>query len=85
LVNEQGNEMDYAANLALFLQEKVGSIFGEWDGRMTAAEQRALFGRFLGKGLLTINGDKEIVEHHVKVCFGTDSDCTARVKWRDLK
>jgi hypothetical protein len=77
--------MDYAANLALFLQEKTGTIFGEWDGRMTAAEQRALFGRFLGKGLLCINGLTEVVEHHVKVCFGTDSDCTARVAWRDLK
>lgn len=77
--------MDYAANLALFLQEKTGTIFGEWDGRMTAAEQRALFGRFLGKGLLCINGSAETVEHHVKVCFGTDSDMTARVAWRDLK
>lgn len=52
---------------------------------MTAAEQRALFGRFLGKGLLEINGTAETVEHHVKVCFGTDSDCTARVAWRNLK
>lgn len=77
--------MDYAANLALFLQEKTGTIFGEWDGRMTAAEQRALFGRFLGKGRLCINGLSETVEHYVKVCFGTDSDCTARVAWRDLK
>lgn len=77
--------MDYAANLALFLQEKTGTIFGEWDGRMTAAEQRALFGRFLGKGRLYINGLAETVEHHVKVCFGMDSECTARVAWRDLK
>lgn len=77
--------MDYAANLAFFLQEKTGSIFGEWEGRMTAAEQRALFGRFLGKGHLWINGTTETVEHWVKVCFGLDSDCTARVAWRDLK
>ena len=77
--------MDYAANLALFLQEKVGSIFGEWDGQMTAAEQRALFGRFLGKGRLYINGTTERIEHYVKVCFGTDSECTKAVAWRDLK
>ena len=76
--------MDYAANLALFLLDRTGSIFGTWAGHMPAAEQRALFGRFLGKGKLWINGEDETIEHHVKVCFGTDSDCTARVEWRDL-
>ena len=76
--------MDYAANLALFLHENTGSIYGTWSGRMTAKEQRALFGRFLGKGLLYIDGKEEVIEHHVKTCFGLDSERTALVTWRDL-
>lgn len=76
--------IDYAANLALFLQDKTGSIFGTWSGRMSAKEQRALFGRYIGKGKLYINGERETVEHWVKVCFGLDSDCNARVAWRNL-
>ena len=76
--------MDHAASLALFLLEKTGTVLGAWSGRLTAAEQRALFGRFLGKGKLWIDGAAETVEHHVKVCFGLDSECTARLAWRDL-
>ena len=76
--------MDYAANLALFLQDQSGSIFGEWQGRLPAKEQRALFGRFLGKGLLYIDGKEEIIAHYVKTCFGLDSECTALVLWREL-
>ena len=45
--------MDYAANLAIFLLEKNGSIFAKWAGRMAASEQRALFGKYLGKGVIT--------------------------------
>lgn len=76
--------MDYAANLALFLTEKTGSCLKSWAGRLTAAEQRALFGRFLGKGKIRINGAEETIEHHVKVCFGTDTDCTFSRKWGAL-
>lgn len=75
---------DYAANLALFLVEKTGTVFGEWAGRMTAAEQRALFGRFLGKGLIVINGAEETVLNCVKVCFGLDTDNRNVTAWRAL-
>ena len=78
------NKFDYAANLAIFLQEQTGSIYGSWSGRMSAKDQRALFGRFLGKGRVYISGSAERIEHHVKVCFGLDSDCTARIYWNDL-
>lgn len=78
-----GNK-DYAANLAIFLLENTGSIFGSWKGRIPAKDQRALFGRFIGKGKIYINGDNERVEHWVKVCFGLDSDCTVNLAWRDL-
>lgn len=75
---------DYAANLAMFLLEHTGSVFGQWYGRMTAAEQRTLFGRFLGKGRIWIDGTDETIEHVRKVCFGLDAECTARVEWRAL-
>lgn len=76
--------MDYAANLAIFLMEKTGSVLTTWAGRMTADEQRALFGRFIGKGKLVIDGSAETVEHYRKVCFGLDSECTATLNWRTL-
>lgn len=76
--------MDYAANLAIFLLEKTGTVFGTWAGRMTAAEQRALFGRFLGKGKLVINGSEERLAHVAKRCFGLDYEVTADLPWREL-
>lgn len=76
--------MDHASNLALFLQEHTGSIYGRWSGRLTAAEQRALYGRFLGKGKVIINGEDETVEHWVKTGFGLDADPTASIKWNAL-
>ena len=76
--------MDYAANLALFIQEKTGSIFGRFVGKMTAAEQRALFGRVLGKGRIVIDGDKEEISNLVTVCFGQDYDYRNVTKWSAL-
>jgi hypothetical protein len=75
---------DYAANLALFLSAKTGTVLGVWRGRLPAAEQRALFGQFLGKGLLIIDGEQERVRMIVKVCFGTDFDTRTDIAWRDL-
>ncbi len=75
---------DYAASLALFLTEKTGSCLKTWSGHLPAAEQRALFGRFLGKGKLWISGEEETIEHHRKGCFGTDTECTATLNWRTL-
>lgn len=76
--------MDYAANLAIFLTERKGSALATWSGHLLASEQRALFGRFLGKGKLWIDGAAETVEHHRKVGFGFDSECTANLKWSAL-
>lgn len=75
---------DVAASLAFFLLDKTGSIFGEWTGRMTATEQRALFGRFLGKGRIIIDGETEKLIHRVKVCFGQDYDDTESLQWAQL-
>lgn len=75
---------DYAANLAIFLTEKTGSCLKTWAGKLTAAEQRTLFGRFIGKGKIWIDGSAETVEHFRKVCFGTDSECTVKLQWGAL-
>lgn len=75
---------DYAANLAFFLLEKTGSVFGFWKGRLSAAEQRALFGRFIGKGKIVIDGEVETICNRVKVCFGLDWDDRNVTEWRAL-
>lgn len=76
--------MDYAANLALFLLEKTGTVFGRYVGKMTAAEQRALFGRVLGKGRIVIDGEEETISNLVSVCFGQDYDYRNVTKWSAL-
>lgn len=75
---------DYAANLALFLLEKTGSIFGKISAKMTATEQRKLFGRYIGKGEIVIDGENEIICNRVKVCFGLDYDDRSVLKWAEL-
>jgi len=70
---------DIAANIAFFLLEKTGSTNGVWRGRMTANQQRSLFGSFLGKGQLVINGENETIRHYIKVCFGLDFDCNKEI------
>ena len=76
--------MDNAANLAIFLTEKTGSCLKTWEGKMTAAEQRSLFGRFIGKGTIVINGAEEYICNRVKVCFGLDYDERNITKWSAL-
>lgn len=66
--------MDFAANVAFFLQEKTGSVLGMWKGKMPANEQRNLFGRFVGKGAIIIDGENETLCNRVKVAFGQDWD-----------
>ena len=77
-------KFEAATNLAHFLLEKTGSVFGVWQGRLTAKEQRALFGKFIGKGLLIIDGTQEILQHVIKVCFGLDYDINFSRKWVEL-
>ena len=71
-------------NLAFFLAEKTGSVLGSFSCRMPAKEQRALFGQFLGKGKITIDGEREVLMHVVKRCFGLDFEVTFEKKWADL-
>lgn len=71
-LQDDPSEIDYAANLALFLVEKTGSIFNEWRGRMSAADQRELMGCYLGRGTIIINGRDETVRNRVTVRYGQD-------------
>lgn len=75
---------DRPAALALFLTEKTGSCLKTWQGKLTAAEQRALIGRYIGKGKIVIDGEREEVLNRVKVCFGHDYDDRNVVKWAAL-
>ena len=72
------NKFDIAANIAFFLLEKTGSVCGKWEGKLSAKEQRRMFGMFLGKGILIINGAKETIKHVVArgAWAGGDSETT---------
>jgi len=75
---------DIAANLAHFLCANGRKVCG-WTGfHMKAADQRKLFGRFLGKGRIVIDGECEELRHYRKVAFGQDSDCTETIRWGAL-
>jgi hypothetical protein len=76
--------VDYAANLAAFLLAETGSVLGTWSGRLSASEQRSLFGRFIGKGKIVIDGEHETVCNRVKVCFGHDYDDRNLTAWKAL-
>jgi hypothetical protein len=78
------NTMDYAAILALFLLAKTGSVLGRWVGRLTANEQRELFGRAMGKGRIVVDGEEETISNLVSVCFGQDYDYRNLTKWSAL-
>jgi hypothetical protein len=78
------SRQDFAAQLAFFLQEKTGSVFGEWVGKLSAAAQRDLFGRYIGKGKIVINGERETLCNRVRVCFGHDCDDRNVTKWAAL-
>lgn len=83
-IEPRGSRRDFAASLAFFLLEKKGSIFATWDGPMRAAEQRELFGRFIGKGRIIIDGANERLTHRVTRCFGHDYEDTATLRWAQL-
>lgn len=76
--------MDRVADLALYVTRATGTPLGRVKMRMPAADQRQLFGRYFGKGLLIVDGSTETVEHVVKRCFGLDHEVTATVRWIDL-
>ena len=77
--------MDYAANIAIFLTVNTGSCLNTWAGKLNAQAQRQLFGRYIGKGTIIVNGANETVCNRVKVCFGLDIDDRNVTTWRSLQ
>lgn len=80
-------KFDIIENIAAFLMDKKGSVLATWKGKLSAKEQRALFGVYMGRGEIVIDGEREIVQHLVKVCHwnGQDSDPTFYAKWSDIQ
>lgn len=74
----------FVVNTALFLLDQTNSVLARWEGKLTAAEQRKLFGRYLGRGTIVIDGTAETVHNRVKVCFGLDYDDRNVTRWKDL-
>lgn len=84
IVNMETQCVDFAACLAMFLQETTGSVCGFWHGHMKAVDQRALFGRYLGRGTICIDGEKEMLYMSVSVDFGRDYDDRKLTPFRNL-
>lgn len=78
------DKFEIAANLAAFLTEKTGRATGVFKGRLLKAQQISLFGRYLGKGLIHIDGSNETVSHTVSRCFGLDYEITFASSWVNL-
>lgn len=75
---------DRAAGMAFFLMDNTGSVLGHWAGRMAAKDQRKLFGKVIGRGVIIIDGDDETVGHNVSVCFGTMRETVWRESWTKI-
>lgn len=74
------------SNLSFFLLEKTGSVTGKVVLRkgMLKAQQVALFGRYLGKGAIEIDGSTEMVQRWVTRGFGADFEIMNDISWKDL-
>lgn len=89
-LNTVESKYDIAANMALFLATNGKSIYSTWAGNMKAADQRAIFGAFLGKGTIYIDGENDAAYCMVTVCFGTDVETSVALKiqerqaWRNF-
>lgn len=74
------DRFEVATNMAHFLQAQGLTIFDSWAGRMSAADQRRIFGFKMGKGTIHIDGEKDTAQHRYKTCFGQDSEASV---WLD--
>jgi hypothetical protein len=79
------SELEIIGALAIFVLQKTGSVYGTFEGRISAQEQRAAFGCVpFGKCKVQINGEKEIVSAYRKVAFGQDWE-SASYSWMDFE
>ena len=71
------NNYDKAERVRSFLEaQDHGRGAYTWSGRMSAEQQRQLFGEYLGRGRILIDWNRGTIEHIIKVCFGADSHTT---------
>ncbi|EGD01115.1 hypothetical protein C6Q28_17020 [Burkholderia multivorans] len=78
------NQHEQAAKLRLFLVNRIGNCNGKWRGKLRAEEQRALLGRYFGRGTLVIDGARARVRYQVEHMFGGEVETKADVAWADL-
>jgi len=63
----------------------TGNINAVWQGRLTAAQQRDMYGMYLGKGLITIDTRERLLVHTVRVGFdGGEIADTYVERWDNL-
>ena len=78
------SKSDIVVNLAFFLLDNTGNVCGIYKGRMSAIEQRQLFGCFLGKGIIIINGNDETICCRIKIAFGSDYEDRYSMLWIEI-
>ena len=76
---------DTSAALAFFLVEQGKPVYGMWTGKLSSADQRTLFGSFIGKGRIVIDGGNEKIHHLVTIAFGQDAEYDFTRKWEHIR
>lgn len=84
VITAQANPHELAAKIGMFLVTRTGRCNGQWSGKLLAAEQRALLGRYFGRGTLIIDGARERIRYQVERLFGAGTDTRADLAWADL-
>ena len=68
----QQQRYELATKIGFFLLDKGLKTWETWQGRLTKNEQMETFGFYMGKGLITVDGQSEEIIMSIKVCFGQD-------------
>lgn len=79
------SELHYetASHIAFFLISQGKKSYEEWDGYMPAKKQREVFGVYLGRGRIFVDGLNETISMTVKVCFGLDFNTEINIDCKD--
>ncbi|KWK61849.1 hypothetical protein WM15_13005 [Burkholderia ubonensis] len=80
----QPNPHEQATKIGLFLVNRTGQCTGKWRGKLLADEQRALLGRYFGRGTLIIDGARERIRYQVEHLFGGAVETKADLAWAEL-
>ena len=71
--------------LAFFLIDQGKRVYDKWVGNISAADQRILFGSYIGKGRIVIDGERETVHHLIRICFGQDAEIDYTSSWANIR